>query len=100
MIKSKTAELQSTQAELDRARSKISDIETDNSDLKHKIDELETHKVELKKRIYEIEMTVQQLEREKRELNSEIEVRTCLSRMGFRLFRFFPSSSVSETILR
>lgn len=74
LIKSKTAELQSLQAELDRARSKISDVETDNSELRQKIDELENNKMELKKKISETEMTVQKLESEKRELQSEIEM--------------------------
>ena len=101
MIKNKTSELQSVQAELDRARTRISDVESDNAELKEKINDLENNKLELKKTIAETEMTVQQLEREKRDLQSEIEVRRNLEIDNRAVVKAFPFSlsSVSATIL-
>ena len=109
-IKTKVAELESLQSELDRERANLSDSQADNAELKQKIDDLENTKTELKKKISETEKTVKDLELKKRELDSEIEVRTCLA-IFFRTtpltpfafmsidFVFF-FSSVSATELR
>ena len=108
LIKTKEAELDSLQSQLDRERSNLSDVQADNTELKQKIDDLENAKAELKRKISETEKMVKDLEVQKRELDSEIEVRTCLdiiSRtsltfaiMSIDFFSFF--SSVPATALR
>lgn len=74
-LKEQRAQLTARDNELERVNLKLEESETDNAGLKQSLESLETTRTELKKKLNETELLAQNLERQKEDLEAEVEVR-------------------------
>lgn len=74
-LKEQKSQLAARDSELDRINSKVEEYTNNNAELKENINTLEEARSELRKKVHENELLVQKLEREKHDLNAEVEVK-------------------------
>lgn len=74
-LKEQKSQLAARESELDRINARVEEYTNNNAELKENICTLEETRSELRKKVHENELLVQKLEREKHDLNAEVEVR-------------------------
>lgn len=104
-LKEQRAQLTTRDNELERVNLKLEESETDNAGLKQSLESLETTRTELKKKLNETELLAQNLERQKEDLEAEVEVRNntffqYLALQSSQFCRFFLNhKSCTKTVI-